>query len=65
MIGFNLVMLWPLEAPLVSFLIGPEWTPRAVERAKASISRHSHTFTVRGLTLFGTLMIIKGMIGLT
>ena len=64
-IGFNLVMLWLLEVPLVSFLIAPDWTPRAIERAKAWVSRHSHTFAVRGLTLFGVLMIIKGIIGLT
>ena len=64
-IGFNLVMLWLLEVPLVSFLIAPDWTPRAIQRAKLWISRHSHTFAVRGLTLFGVLMIIKGIIGLT
>jgi hypothetical protein len=64
-IGFNLVMLWLLEVPLASFLIAPEWTPRAIERAKAWVSRHAHTFAVRGLTLFGVLMIIKGIIGLT
>ena len=64
-IGFNLVMLWLLEVPLVSFLIAPDWTPRAIERAKLWVSRHSHTFAVRGLTLFGVLMIIKGIIGLT
>ena len=64
-IGFNLVMLWLLEVPLVSFLIAPDWTPRAIQRAKLWVSRHSHTFAVRGLTLFGLLMIIKGIIGLT
>ena len=64
-IGFNLVMLWLLEVPLVSFLIAPEWTPRAIERAKTWVSRHSHTFAVRALTLLGALLIIKGIIGLT
>ena len=64
-IGFNLVMLWLLEVPLVSFLIAPDSTPRTIERAKAWVSRHSHVFAVRGLTLFGALMIIKGIIGLT
>ena len=63
-IGFNLVMLWLLEVPLISFVIAPDWTPRAIERAKAWVSRHTHTFAVRGLTLFGVLMIIKGIIGL-
>jgi len=63
-IGFNLVMLWLLEVPLISFVIAPDWTPRAIERAKAWVSRHTHTFAVRGLTLFGVLMIIKGIVGL-
>jgi hypothetical protein len=64
-IGFNLVMLWLLEVPLVSFLIAPDWTPRAIQRAKLWVSRHSHTFALRGFTLFGVLMIIKGIVGLT
>ena len=64
-VGFNLVMLWLLEVPLVSFVIAPDWTPRAIERAKVWVSRHSRTFVLRGLTLFGALMIIKGIIGLT
>ena len=64
-IGFNLVMLWLLEVPLVSFVVAPEWTPRAVERAKAWVSRHAHMFAVRGLTALGALLVIKGIIGLT
>jgi ABC-type nickel/cobalt efflux system permease component RcnA len=63
-IGFNLVMLWLLEVPLACFVIAPDWTPRAIERAKAWVSRHTHVFAVRGLTLLGTLLIIKGIIGL-
>jgi hypothetical protein len=64
-VGFNLVMLWLLEAPLVSFLVAPEWTPRAIERAKEWVSRHLQMFAVRGLTLLGALLIIKGIVGLT
>ena len=63
-IGFNLVMLWLLEVPLVSFLVAPEWTPRAIERAKLWVSRHSHSFAVRGFSLLGVLLIIKGIVGL-
>ena len=63
-IGFNLIMLLLLEVPLVSFLIAPDWTPRAIERGKVWVSRHSRTFVVRGLTLFAVLMIVKGIIGL-
>jgi len=63
-IGFNLVMLWLLEVPFACFLVAPDWTPKAVERAKLWIGRHSHVFAVRGLTALGTLLIIKGIIGL-
>ena len=63
-IGFNLVMLWLLEVPLASFVIAPDWTPRALDRAKAWVSRHAHVFAVRGLTVIGALLIIKGIVGL-
>ena len=63
-IGFNLVMLWLLEVPLASFLIAPEWTPRAIDRAKAWVSRHRHVFAVRGFAAVGVLLIVKGLIGL-
>lgn len=63
-IGFNLVMLWLLEVPLASFLVAPQWTPQAVERAKTWVSRHAHVFAVRGFAAVGVLLIIKGLIGL-
>jgi hypothetical protein len=63
-IGFNLVMLWLLELPLACFLFAPDWTPQAIERAKAWVSRHALTFAVRGLTAIGALLTIKGIVGL-
>ena len=63
-IGFNVVMLWLLEVPFVSFLVAPEKTPQAIARAKAWVSRHSHTFIVRGTAAIGSLLVIKGLIGL-
>jgi len=63
-IGFNLVMLWMLEVPLACFVVAPDWTPQAVERAKAWTSRHAHRFAIRGFTALGSLLIIKGIIGL-
>jgi hypothetical protein len=64
-IGFNVVTVWLLEFPLVSFLIAPEWTPRAVEPATLWVSRHAHMFAIRGFALLGVLLIIKGIVGLT
>jgi Sap, sulfolipid-1-addressing protein len=63
-IGFNLVMLWLLEVPLASFVVAPEWTPRAIDRAKAWVSRHAHMFAVRGFAAVGVLLVIKGIVGL-
>jgi hypothetical protein len=63
-IGFNLVMLWLLEVPLASFLVAPDWTPRAIERAKLWVSRHAHVFAVRGFAVLGVLLVIKGIVGL-
>jgi hypothetical protein len=63
-IGFNAVMLWLLEVPLASFVVAPEWTPRAIERAKLWTSRHAHMFAVRGFAAVGALLIIKGIVGL-
>ncbi len=61
---FNIVMLWLLEVPLACFVIAPDWTPRAITRAKAWISRHAHMFAVRGFAAVGGLLIIKGLVGL-
>ncbi len=63
-IGFNLVMLWLLEVPMVSYLVAPKSTPQAVERVKAWVSRHAHKFAVRGFAAVGTLLVIKGVVGL-
>jgi hypothetical protein len=63
-IGFNLVMLWLLEVPLASFAVAPEWTPRAIDRAKRWVSRHAHIFAVRGSAAVGALLVIKGIVGL-
>jgi Sap, sulfolipid-1-addressing protein len=64
-VGFNLVMLWLLEVPLLCFLVAPDWTPGAVDRAKSWVSRHALVVAVRGLAIIGALLVIKGIIGLT
>jgi Flp pilus assembly protein TadB len=63
-IGFNVVMLWLLEVPLASFFVAPDWTPRAIERAKLWVTRHAHVFAVRGFAAIGLLLVIKGIVGL-
>jgi Sap, sulfolipid-1-addressing protein len=62
-VGFNIVMLWLLEVPFACFMVAPEWTPEAIDRAKAWISRHAHMFAVRGFAAVGVALMIKGLIG--
>ena len=63
-IGFNLIMLALLEVPLICFVIAPNWTPKAIDRAKAWIGRHSRRFAVTLLTVVGALLILKGVLEL-
>jgi Sap, sulfolipid-1-addressing protein len=63
-LGFNLVMLWLLEVPLACFLLAPDWTPRTIGRIKTWVGRRGRTVVVGGLRLVGTLLIIKGIVGL-
>jgi Sap, sulfolipid-1-addressing protein len=63
-VGFNLIMLALLEIPLICFVVAPDWTPRAIERAKAWIGRHAHRFAVTMLTAVGSLLVIKGLLEL-
>jgi Sap, sulfolipid-1-addressing protein len=63
-VGFNLVMLWLLEVPLLCFVLAPERTPRAIEAVKVWLSRQGARILVRGLVVLGLLLIVKGTIGL-
>jgi hypothetical protein len=63
-IGFNVVMLWMLELPLLSFAIAPEWTPATIKRIRAWVTAHAHSFAVKGSATIGALLIIKGVVAL-
>lgn len=63
-IGFNLIMLILLEVPLLGYTVAPDWTPGAVERAKAWVSRNGHKAAVIALTVIGAALVIKGIVGL-
>jgi hypothetical protein len=63
-IGFNLIMLILLELPLLSYTIAPDWTPGAVERAKAWVARNGHQAAIIALSVIGGALIIKGIVGL-
>ena len=61
-IGFNLVMLTLLELPLIGYALAPDWTPRAVDRFKAWVSRHARGFALYGCAVIGAALVIRGLI---
>jgi hypothetical protein len=63
-IAFNLIMLALLEVPLLCFVVAPEWTPGAVERGKAWLSRRTRRIAVIALATIGTALVLKGVGGL-
>jgi Sap, sulfolipid-1-addressing protein len=63
-VGFNLIMLMLLELPLLGFVVAPDWTPGAVERSKAWVARNGHKAAVIALTVLGSALVIKGIVGL-
>ena len=63
-IGFNVVMLWLLEVPLLGYLVAPNWMERTIARAKAWFHQHAHVYAIRGSAAIGVLLVIKGIVGL-
>jgi hypothetical protein len=63
-IAFNLVMLALLELPMIAFSVAPEWTPAAINRAKAWAGIHGRVYAERGFAVIGVLLVIKGTLGL-
>ena len=60
----NVIMLALIEAPLISFAVAPEWTPRAIERTKAWFAGNAHRIAVFGTAILGALLILRGLITL-
>lgn len=63
-LAFNLIMLMLLELPLLSYTFAPEWTPRAIERAKAKLRLRGRVWATRAALVFGSLMVLRGVLTL-
>jgi Sap-like sulfolipid-1-addressing protein len=61
-IALNAVMLVLLEAPLVSFAVAPEWTPKAIDGFKGWMARHGSKAIVVALTIVGAVFIVRGIV---
>jgi hypothetical protein len=51
-------------APLISFLVAPDWTPRAVERTKAWLSRDARKLAVAATAIAGSWLLARGLVTL-
>ena len=63
-VAFNLVMLLLLELPLAGYVLAPEWTPGAVDRAKAWAARRGRAVATYATFAVGAALVLKGIIGL-
>ena len=61
---FNVIMLLPIELPLVSFVAKPDWTQRKLERIDAYLKANERRLLVGGALLTGGYLIVTGFIGL-
>jgi Sap-like sulfolipid-1-addressing protein len=58
----NVIMLAPLEVPLIAFTVAPEATPGAIARVRAWFARNGVRAAIYGATIVGTLLIVRGVI---
>jgi hypothetical protein len=63
-VGFNLVMLVLLEAPLLALAVRPDRAEPAIERAKAWVAARGRSVAVKALAAVGAALVIKGVIEL-
>jgi hypothetical protein len=61
-LAVNAIMLALLEIPTFGYLLAPESTPGAVDRFKASISRHGRRAGIWGASVIGVLLIVRALI---
>jgi hypothetical protein len=63
-VAVTAVMLILLEVPLLSYIVAPEWTLAAIERAKGWLSLHGARVAVIAASAIGVLLIARGTAGL-
>ena len=48
--------------PLISFTVAPTWTPKALERAKAWLSRDARKLAVAATAVAGSWLLVSGLV---
>jgi Sap-like sulfolipid-1-addressing protein len=63
-VGFCLVQLVLLEAPLLAYTIAPEWTRGAVTAFRAWLTRRGRHFGIIAAALLGAVLFVRGLVNL-
>jgi len=63
-IAFCLIQQLLLEIPLVSYFLAPEETADRVRRFRAWLSRNGRQAAIIGAAVLGSLVIVRGIVGL-
>ncbi|HKP90182.1 MAG TPA: GAP family protein [Thermoleophilaceae bacterium] len=63
-VGFNLVMLILLEAPLLALVTRPDRAEAAIDRVKAWVAARGRGVAVKVLTVLGGLLVLRGVLEL-
>ena len=63
-IAFCLIQQLLLEIPLVSYFLAPEETADRVQRFRAWLSRNGRQTAIIGAAVLGSLVIVRGIVGL-
>jgi hypothetical protein len=61
-ISVNLIMLVLLEVPLIGYVIAPQWTTSAIERAKDWFALNGARVATIGLAAIGIALVVRGVI---
>jgi hypothetical protein len=62
--GVNIVQNLLIETPILAFMIWPQKTPAAIDRARAWASGHGRQYGSWALGLLGVVLAIISVIGL-
>jgi hypothetical protein len=60
----NLILFALVELPLISYMVAEDWTPIAVERARAWFGRHGRRVVVIAAAFIGTVLFVRGLLAL-
>ena len=63
-LGFYLVMFAFVEAPLVGYLVAPEWTVRATTGFNGWLDRNGYRIAFGALGLIGIYLVVRGSVRL-